>query len=673
MNTIYDFPHEIKTEEHIEIPMTDGIRLSARIWRPKDSDSYPVPAVLEYIPYRKRDVTRWRDSLNHPYFAGHGYAAIRVDVRGSGESEGLLTDEYLQQELDDALEVIAWLRGQPWCDGKIGMFGISWGGFNSLQVAALRPAGLDAVISVSSSDDRYLDDVHYMGGCLLGDNLSWASVMFSFNSLPPDPYIAGDKWRQMWFDRLDGSGLWVDNWLRHQRRDDYWKHGSICEDFSHVNCPVMAISGWADGYSNAVFRMMSGLTVPRKGLIGPWSHRYPHIGVPGPAIGFLQLALRWWDRWLKGIQNDVMEGPMISAWMQDSIPPYTSYEHRPGRWIGEPSWPSPNIQEKTYYLADKSLVPAGQDVKEEAISFKSLLAVGLFAGKWCSYSAAPDLPYDQREEDGSALVFESSPLDVDLEIFGSPEVEIDIATDKPSAMVAVRLSDVAPDGKATRVTYGVFNLTHRTSHEYPEILEPGKKYRVKISLNGVAQVFPRGHRLRLSLSNSYWPLCWPSPELPELTVFTGVSKLILPVRQPLPAEDQLIVFPEAESAEPLRERRIKGGESTWRVVRDLATEEAALEVIKNTGVMHINEIDLDVKANSWERYSALGDDYQSVRGETYWERGFSRKDWSVETVTRTVLTSTPLNFHIHADLDAYEGGRRVYCRSWDREIPRDHV
>ena len=271
--------------------MADGIRLAARIWMPEDATTHPVPAILEYIPYRKRDSTRVRDALMHPYFAGHGYACVRADLRGSGDSEGLLQDEYLQQELDDGIEILRWLSRQPWCNGDVGMIGISWGGFNGLQIAALRPPPLKAVISVCSTDNRYSDDIHHMGGCLLGDNLSWASTMFAYNSCPPDPDVVGEQWRQMWLQRLQGSSLWLDTWLRHQRRDSYWRHGSICENYAAITCPVYAISGWADGYSNTVFRLLTHLQVPRKGLIGPWGHKYPHIGVPGPAIGFLQEAI----------------------------------------------------------------------------------------------------------------------------------------------------------------------------------------------------------------------------------------------------------------------------------------------------------------------------------------------------------------------------------------------
>lgn len=673
MKVITTFPHDIEVHENVWIPMPDGARLAARIWMPENAKKTPVPALLEYIPYRKRDGSALRDSIIHPYFAGHGYACVRVDLRGSGDSDGVLKDEYLDQELSDGEEIIRWMAGQPWCNGNVGMIGISWGGFNGLQIAARQPPALKAVISLCSTDDRYADDVHHMGGCLLGDNLSWASVMFAYNSCPPDPMLVGERWREMWMDRLNHSGLWLDTWLQHQRRDAYWKHGSICEDFSAIQCPVFAVSGWMDGYSNAVFRLLSNLKAPRIGLIGPWSHKYPHLGVPGPAIGFLQEALRWWDYWLKGAETGIMREPMLRVWMQDSMPPTTSYDIRPGRWVGEGSWPSANIQQRDFSLAPSRILPAEQLCVEEALTIQSPLSVGLFAGKWCSYAAGPDLAHDQREEDGGALVFDSDVLSESIELLGAPIVKLDLSANKPVAMVAVRLSDVAPDDKATRVTYGLLNLTHRTSSEYPEYLDPNERYQVSVSLNHIAQVFPKGHRIRVAISTSYWPLAWPSPEPVRLTIYTGSSTLHLPVRLQQETDVRQIEFAASEGAQPVQKSIVEAAHHNWRVIRDLAMDESTLEVINDNGIYRFDNINLEIENKTIEKYSYRADDFESMRGETQSIRGFRRDDWSVKTVTKTILTATTTHFCIFADLDAYEGDKRVYCQSWERKIPRDFV
>ena len=344
MDIVTQFPRQVREIENLFITLSDGCRLAARIWLPADAEQKPVPAILEYLPYRKRDGTTERDHLTHPYFAGNGYACLRVDMRGSGESDGLLEDEYLKQEQDDCLEVMAWIAAQPWCTGSIGMIGISWGGFNGLQVAARRPPELKAVISLCSTDDRYNDDIHFMGGTLLNDNLHWASVMLAYMARTPDKALLGDAWRETWLNRLKNEPLLVANWLKHQRRDDFWKHGSVCEDWSAITCPVYLVSGWADGYSNTVPRMLEHLTCPKKGLVGPWAHKYPHFGKPGPQIGFLQESLRWWDKWLKGIETGIMDEPQYRVWMEEPVPPRSFYSERPGRWVAEPAWPSANIK-----------------------------------------------------------------------------------------------------------------------------------------------------------------------------------------------------------------------------------------------------------------------------------------------------------------------------------------
>ncbi|RSN71950.1 CocE/NonD family hydrolase [Actinomadura sp. WAC 06369] len=674
MREVTALPWAVKEEEHLWIPMSDGTRLAARLWRPVVSDDEPVPAVLEYIPYRKRDLTAVRDSIHHPYMAGHGYACVRVDIRGTGESEGVLTDEYLDQEHRDAEEVLAWLADQPWCDGRTGMMGISWGGFNSLQVAARRPPSLRAIVIASFTDDRYADDMHYMGGCLLSDNLAEASTMFAYTTCPPDPALVGDRWRDMWKERLEGSGLWLENWLGHQRRDGYWRRASVCEDYPAVRCPVFAVCGWADGYSNAVFRLMEHLDVPRKGLIGPWSHRYPHLGEPGPAIGFLQEVVRWWDRWLKDEDNDVMDEPMLRTWMQDSVPPSTSYEERPGRWVGEPSWPSPHVRRDALPLAPHRIARPGEEAPVEELTIQSPLSVGQFAGKWCSYSAPPDLPYDQREEDGGSLVFDSDVLTERCEILGGPVVELDVAASEPVAMIAARLSDVAPDGRATRVTYGLLNLTHRDGDDDPEPVEPGRRYRVRVRLNGVAQAFPPGHRVRLSLSTSYWPLAWPPPRQARLSVFTGGSRLILPVR-PVAESDEVSMrpFDEPEGAPPLRTAQVSPGDQQWRVSRDLVGYESALEVVKDGGVQRFDSLDLEVGRRVDQRYGWVADDFTSAEGEVVSTMTFRRGDWDTRTVTRTVLTCTEDEFHVHAQLDGYENDRRIHSDDWNLRIPRDHL
>jgi putative CocE/NonD family hydrolase len=681
MKIVDDFEHSVEESRNVWIPMADGTRLAARIWLPKAAHDTPVPAILEYIPYRKTDRTSARDAVNHAFFAGNGYASLRVDLRGSGDSDGVLTDEYLEQELVDGEATLAWIAEQSWCNGRVGMIGISWGGFNGLQLAARRPPELAAVITVCSTDDRYADDVHFMGGCMLGDNLSWASYMFAINTLPPHLEHVGEDWRAQWHERLEYSGLWLDTWLRHQHRDDYWKHGSICEDFDAVQVPILAVSGWADGYSNAVFRLVEHLDSPVRGLVGPWSHTYPHMGRPGPAIGFLDECVRWWDHWLKGEDRGVDNDPALRAWMQDSVPPTTRYKERPGRWVGEASWPPAHDEAQVWDLTPGGLIPSSSPSSTtsappdaaadgEALSICSPLSTGLFAGKWCSYSAGPDLPHDQRQEDGGALVFDTEPLEEAVEILGMVELDLTLSSDEPVALIAARLSDIDPKGKATRVTYGLLNLTHRDGHEHPEALEPGRRYRVRVQLNNVAQRFPAGHRIRLALSTSYWPLAWPPPREVTLDIVPAGSRLRMPVRRPRPEDDALRPFAPPSGAAPATVTRLEPAHHNWLVTRDLENDVSTLTVVKDEGRVLYEDVDLEVFETTTEWYSSCSDEFGSVRGEVVTEIGVQRGDWQLRTRTRTVLTSTETHFHLRAELDAFEGDIRVHSHNWDRKIPR---
>ncbi len=656
--------------EHVTVPMSDGCNLSAKLWIPSDARQKPVPAILEYIPYRKRDFKALRDALIYNYFAEEGYAGVRVDIRGSGESEGILRDEYLQQELDDGLEVLRWIASQPWCDGNIGMMGISWGGFNGLQIAALQPPELKAVITVASSDNRYSDDVHYMGGNLLSDNLSWASTMFAYNTCPPDPELVGEKWREMWLERLEGSGLWLKKWLEHQRFDDYWKHGSVCMDYEAIRCPVYAISGWTDGYSNTVFRLLENLTAPVKGLIGAWGHKYPHYSELGDNIDFPREAVRWWDRWLKGVRNGIDEEPALRVWMQDTVSPISPT--RPGRWVAESGYPTGNVEQKKYYLKH-GLLDIDDRVPDfmPELTIQSPLSVGLFAGKWCSYAADTDLPSDQREEDGGALVFDTPPLPEDVEILGMPELEIRLSSNKPVAMLAARICDVAPNGRSTRVTYGVLNLTHRESDEHPTELEPGQVYNIYMPLNYIAQRFPAGHQIRLSLSTSYWPLVWPPPEPVRLTIYPADSQITLPTRLSSEGDTGLrdLGFPRLQALRPSTVLRPEVKE--WEVVHNLRTNKVTLHVINNDAKTRLDDINWTTEKNVEEKYIYRNNNYDTLRGEVTGERRFERDDWSVYTKTRTILTSTKTHFIIRATLDAYEGDVRIYSKTWDEMVKRD--
>ena len=499
------------------IPLPDGTRLSARVWMPEGVESEPVPAILEYLPYRKSDGTAARDHGMHAHFARHGYVCLRVDRRGCGDSEGLFDDEYSEQELQDGVDVINWIAAQPWCSGRVGMQGISWGGFNGLQIAALAPEPLKAVISIGTTVDRYHDDIHYKGGVQLGENIGWAATVMSWFSMPPDPAQRPD-WREMWLERLENTPFLASTWMRHADRDDYWKHGSVCEDYSAIKAPVLVMGGLHDGYRNAMAALVENLEAPVKGIAGPWSHKYPNISTIGPSIDYLGEALRWWDHWLKGRDTGVENDPAYRAYVMESAQPDPSLNHRAGRWVGLASGPSDSVAREVLGLGDGLL---GSTAPFRAV-LRPDLTCGQCCGEFFPFGFGPgELPDDQRHDDMASLCFDGEIQREGRDILGAPGLILRVASDMPRAQLIVRLCDLRPDGSSALISLGLLDLRHRDGFDARPDLTPGKAYEIALKLDQTAYHLPKGHRLRLAISSSYWPYCWPEGEAATLTVDQG--------------------------------------------------------------------------------------------------------------------------------------------------------
>ena len=682
-----EFPRQTTVLDHQWIPLADGTRLHARVWLPIDAASDPVPAILEASPYRLTDGGH-RDWELFPWWAGHGYACVKLDLRGTGDSDGLMDDEYTPREQDDVCEALAWIADQDWCSGAVGMTGISWTGFNSLQVAAHRPPALKAVVTLMSTDDRYADDVHYKGGCVSGlDMLPWGGTMLHYNALPPHPQVAGPGWREQWRERLEHNRDWAETWLGHQRRDDYWKQGSVCEDYGAIEAAVYAIGGWTDGYHNAVLRLLAGLPGPCRGLIGPWSHAWPNNVVPGPAMGFLQEALRWWDHWLKGIDTGVMDEPPLRVWMEDWVAPAPLIADHPGRWVAEDEWPSPRLVERAWTLGDATLEgPAqaslgadgpGERRPETEVVHRGLGLTGMDGGAWCAEGTPGDWPFDQRAEDGRSVTWTSEPLAEPFEILGFPRVTLQLAADRPDALVCVRLCDVAPDGCSKLVTRQTFNLTHRASHEHPEPLLPGERYTVTVELDSIAHAFAAGHRLRVGVSTDYWPWVWPSPEPVTLTLFTGgASRLVLPVRPHRQDDGGLAPFAEPEASAPLDvETLVPPGTRGRRVSWDIDTNTMEYEFRYVDGGRYLDRRDgIESEDHCVYHYTLTeGDPLSASSRCTCWTELKHGDELDVRVETVSELRADATHFEITDDQVVYDHGDEVHRRRDTHRVPRDLV
>ncbi len=666
----------VTTVETAWIPLADGRRLAARLFLPKDAAANPVPAILEYIPYRRRDGTRLGDDEMHLWFAAHGYACARVDIAGTGDSDGLVEDEYVEREQDDALEVIAWLAGQAWCSGAVGMIGISWGGFNGLQVAARRPPALKAIVTMCSTDDRYACDAHYLGGCLLNDNFSWGGAFFNYAALPPDPAVVGEgRWRDMWRRRIEALQVFPGEWLKHQRRDEFWKQGSICEDFAAIACPVLAVGGWLDGYTPTVFRLVENLEATCKGLVGPWGHKEPQRGVPGPAIGFLQECKRWWDRWLKDQDTGVERAPAMRLWLMEHAAPVPHFLERPGRWLGLPQWPSKAIRNISFFPSDQGLTSRRAKRKSSPRAVCSPQTVGLHAQEWCPYGQgriAPEGAIDQREDDGGSICFDTAPLAADLHLIGAARIRIRVKANQPQALVAIRLTDVAPDGTSAFVTLGVLNLAHRRSHEHPAPLKPGQYYAVDVTMKPVAQTFPRGHRLRMAISSTYWPMVWPSPRPVTLTIDPDGSRVDLPV---LATGTGLarVKFEPAEHAqhgpltvkEPPREAR--------EITYDGGTQETVYRIVSDDGRFVLDEIGTEITSRRDKTYAISRSNPAACRSTVGCHQEYRRKDWNARVDSEVSITCDSDAFYVQAWVKAYDRGEIFAERTYQETIARDCI
>ncbi|MCT8467291.1 CocE/NonD family hydrolase [Chromohalobacter canadensis] len=674
MKTKTTFPHRVREIENQWIVLEDGTRLAARIWLPEDAESKPVPAILEYLPYRKRDGTAVRDELTHPYFAGHGYACVRVDMRGNGESDGLMEDEYAPQEQRDALEVIDWIAAQPWCDGKLGMMGISWGGFNSLQLAALRPEPLKAIITLCSTDDRYADDIHYKGGNMLLENLGWSATMLSFSAAVPDPALVGDRWREMWKHRLDNMPLLAETWLEHQHRDDYWKHGSVCENYADIEAAVYMISGWADSYIDTIPRMMEHLSCPKKALIGPWMHKYPHFAIPDPAIGFLQEALRWWDYWLKDTDTGIMDEPECTFYLQDGVPPAPKYLERPGQWVRTHGWPAPSdeVETQSLVLGDHGLGASGRLSNDRLIA--SPLTAGSLQGEYIPLWFGADFPPDQRRDDGLSLTFDSAPYIEGLDILGQPTVKVTLASAEDCGQFHVRLCDVAPSGESALITYATLNLNLRDDPGTLTPPVPGEPMDIRLPLDLIGYRLPPGHRLRVALSSASFPLVWSPKKRADLTLQAGTPTLELPVSKatylPMP-------FEAPESAPPCRVDTLRAGQPKRTISEDVGSGEVTVTVEDDMGDVRFEDHGLRVEQNAKEVYTSHPSDATRTRADIEWVYRASRDEgegrFAVEVTSRYHLHCDEDTFYLSAEQIAHEGETLVSEKTWQREIPRSAI
>ena len=514
------------------IPMPDGTRLAADLYLPDDAGDRALPVLLEYLPYRK-DESRQRNFELYSYLVRNDYVIARVDIRGTGNSEGrTIPYEYSDIELDDGEQVIAWLAEQSWSSGKIGMFGISWGGFNSIQMAVRNPPALKAFIALMATEDLYQEDVHYIDGIIHTD--SWMMSNDLYNALPGAPdFVMDEAWYENRFD-VEPS---VYTYMRQQRDGSFWDRAAALGKYDQIKIPGFHIGGWYDGYRDSLPRMLENVEAPVKAMIGPWDHDFPHNASHSPQMEWRHEAVRWFDHWLKGIDTGIMDEPAFAVYVRKWHPPGPGVNEFPGRWRWEDGWPIERTRTQTWFAQDQrglAKTPAEYVVETQ----KYVPSSGLEAGgpvMWWG-SVLPDL----QPSDDHALVYDSEPLKRKLEILGAPVAHLRVSADATRANWIVRIADVAPDGRVTHVAAAAFNGTHRKSARTPADIVPGKTFPLDIEMHFTSWVFPAGHRIRFAVSNAQWPMLWPTPYPMTTTLALGGDKgarVDLPVIPPFSPEE----------------------------------------------------------------------------------------------------------------------------------------
>ncbi len=655
--------------ENAWIELPDDVKLAARIFLPEDAESQPVGAILEYVGYGKRMGTRRGDDRTAAWLVPRGFALVRVDVRGSGESDGVIRDEYDLPEQADVESVIRWIAAQPWCNGKIGMRGWSYGAFTALQAAAKGIPELVAIMPAVGTENGYLDDVHTLAGCVINENVVWGAIWKATMIKPPDPHIVGERWRDMWFERLNGQVPLVAEWLQHQLVDAYWR-ARILVDYSKIKCAVYANGGVMDSYVNSVPRLLQRLNCPRKGLVGPWGHSFPERGVPGPRLDWALEECRWWDYWLNGHDNGIMNEPMLRTYVADASVAQSYPNDTPGRWVAEEVWPSANVREARYFLSkDKGL--QGTRPRAAKVQVPSFVTIGGCIPFLSPGDMAAQGPTEQSRDDALSLIFETPPLEEDIEIIGNPTLEVRVEANRPIAKLAARLNEVTPDGRSWLVSYGVANLSHNSDHTAVVPIEPGVPRSGRISFNFVSRRLHKGSRIRVSISQGQWPIVWPSPEPVDLVLRLGESALVLPVR-PRPDNEAAMPIPVIHAAKDARQPTRGAPEAAVVYEGETQTRRASMRSATSPGSSRIEDIDLTLAGRGVTLEASMTEgDVNSYRMTLASSQEFERPGWKVKVEADATMTSTVTHFIIDEGIAATLNGEKVFARRWFNRIARN--
>lgn len=652
------------------IPMRDGARLAADLVMPDAEGRFP--AVIEYMPYRKDDNVQAATDVHH-YLAERGFVGVRLDVRGTGGSDGVNTDEYVPQEQEDGVDAVEWVAKQPWSNGNVGMFGSSYGGFTALQVAMHRPPSLKAIVPLYATDDRYTDDCHYTPGGnmrMYYDVGAYGGLMVAMNALPPVPEFVGPAWAETWRRRLEENEPYILKWMHQQVDGPYWRTASLRPGYERIACPVFLIGGWRDGYANPMLRMAGKLRAPCKLLMGPWTHSRPNTSIPGPRIDYLNEVARFFAHWLRDEDTGIMAQPAVTVYVQDYARPERTQDITPGEWRAEPTFPAPDTRELTFYLGDGGVLAAQASIAEAHDEFEYRPTAGLANGYWSGGGITYYLPDDQRTDEAYSLVYTSEPFAEETCLFGWPKVILHGSATMRVATFVAKLADVAPDGSSCLIVDGSLNGTRRRSLTNPEPMVPGEVYELDIPMVPTAWRIKPGHRLWLAISGADFPNLWPTPEQGSQRAHHGgrfASRVMLPVVPPakLPPPEFL---PPPKLHQPVKS--YSAGPPRQQVVHDQVTGVVSTQnhLAKTTSVIPGIAGTFALERKFTCSASAKAPSHASIVGtHTY---TLEREDGNYIIEAESTIRATATDFHIAINLVITRNGKPFHQRQWTATEPR---
>lgn len=558
-----DQQFEVHCERNVLIPLSDGITLAGDLFRPKEVNSFPV--LVSYYPYRKDDVIGAHFIQANKYFAERGYGSLLVDFRGIGGSEGAFWEEFDAREGRDGAELVEWTAAQPWCDGRIGVWGMSYGGTTALQMGAARPKHLKAVVAMNANVDLYSELV-YPGGCLcpLERYGTWGASMIAASLLPPLFQDPAGRWYRVWMERLANlPPPMVFPWHQHPTYDEFWQSKVV--DVSRIQVPTFIVTAWRDQCPEKMLEAYEKIPAPRRLLVGPWGHWMPDRAA-FEKVDYLPEVLRWFDTWLLGSETGISKEPPVTIYVQG------------GGWRHELQWPIESTKNMEWYLAEDAALESNVPSSSGSIPYRADPTVGITAGVFPADNGL-GMPRDQVTDDRLSLSFTSDPIATDIEITGCPEAVLYIALDQGDDInLAVKLCDVAPDGASALITSGWLKASHRLSHEHPNPPPAGAFLDYSIQVSATSYRIPRGHRLRISVACADFPRIFPTPVNPLIRLGFGANTRSL-VRLPVVSSTG-VPGPVLPVPDPMIDRTPLNveGSPRYRLERDFEKKTLSVEI-----------------------------------------------------------------------------------------------